>query len=148
MVKIKTCSPKTPEEANSYVGRKVKMKVSSTQHGISTGDICTITKIGWGSPCYYYMDSANKYFTWSNFTLVTMDEKFLKEYIVTLTDQKRILNDEIVSIKRKLEYLKETGQTEFDETEYKSFSIIRAVRGDKKLNDLELAKLVAQIVND
>ena len=147
---MKLYAPKTQSEANNYVGCKVKMKVNSPSNKVKMGDVLTIDKIGWGNPCYYYMEEVGngKYFTWIQFEILPIDEKFLKNELVRLTERKRTINDEMNSVRGKLEYLKETGQKEFDEVEYKSFVIIRAVRGDKKMGDLQLAKLVAQIVND
>ena len=146
---MKLYAPKTQSEANSYIGCKVKMKVNSPSNKVRMGDVLTINKISWGNPCYYYTEEVGgKYFTWTQFEILPIDEKFLKNELVRLTERKRTINDEMNSVRGKLEYLKETGQKEFDEVEYKSFAIIRAVRGDKKMGDLELAKLVAQIVND
>ena len=87
----------------------------------------------------------SSYTTWTSFEILDLDLKFLNEELERLTNQKRVVNEEMNLTKRKIQYLKETGQETFDEIEFKSFAIIQAVRHEK-MGDLELAKAVAEIV--
>ena len=55
-------------------------------------------------------------------------------------------NEKIATIKTKLKFLEETGQTEFNENEFKAFQVLTIIE-EGGLSKLEQAQAIAMIVN-
>lgn len=70
----------------------------------------------------------------------------LEKEIESLRKKKKDIDGDIQEIKDKINYLKETGNTEYDENEFKAYHTLELLE-DPNMTRLEKSKLIARLVN-
>lgn len=73
-----------------------------------------------------------------------LTEEAIKEKIKSLNSKKKSIDLEITVLKDKLSFIKENELDEFDENQFKAYSILQTLK--KASSDIEKAKLIADII--
>jgi hypothetical protein len=72
---------------------------------------------------------------------------FNKESFEKLLEEKeRKFNEELNSIKAKIQFLEETGNEEYSETEFKVYQTLKTLKNEN-LSETQRAKIIAQLIN-
>lgn len=126
-IKLKKCTPAgKPTSANNNMGKDEEFFITSTydcnKHNIQT--ICG-RNAGW----IYNYEIDNP---------VTLEE---------LNAEKDSLKSKIDSIQTKIDWLTETGNSEFDEEQYKVYTTLKLLE-KKDLSTMEKSKLIAELIKN
>lgn len=85
------------------------------------------------------------------FILVTINKQEIQEDIVQLKqeliDKTKSIKEQIADLEVKLKFMNENKLDDFNETEFKAYKVLQLLK-DKKLSDIERAKLIASLVNE
>lgn len=133
---------KSLQELSDYLNKGGKVRSLNNNSGVSRGGIITCQKDAcYVNGSYVYAVLANgQVYSW---TLASVEK--VMETKIDLEETVRQLTQEIQTIESKLKYLSETKQDTFDETEFKVWNTLQVLKGKK--NDIEKAKVIAQLIN-
>lgn len=135
--------PKNRQEAEKLIGQKAKVISSAGGHGIPKDTIVTITRIGWGNPCYFYNDYDTSVLKPSNIEVIPLTLENLKNLKKELTKKYK---EELELIDAKINFLKETKGEEYDVNEFKVYQTLNILENTD--NKAEKAKLIAKLINE
>lgn len=134
-MKTRTKNPKLKS------GMKVKVIANTANHNQPIGSIVTLTGVNLNN----YGDCNARNSAGQIYTFYTTDFVVLamtKEEILKAIEELKI---EIKTEETKLQFLKETGQEEYDEDEFQAYQVLKLV-ASKKTTQLEKAKQIVKIL--
>ena len=128
-IKLKKCTPAgKPSSCNTHMGKNEEFIITSTFE-CNKNNIKSIC--GSGRDCGWVYD-------YEIDTPITLDE---------LTAEKDSLNSKIDLVQTKIDWLSETGNSEFDEEQYKVYTTLKLLE-KKDLSTLEKSKLIAELIKN
>lgn len=147
--KIVKSNYKTGDHANAdLVGKTVKLvsdngSVAAMQSRTNTR--FKVKSVNFGSPMYIYVEGIPNYFFHTELEIA--DPATTEE----LNDEIKFINSEISSykekiseLKLKIKFMKENNLKEFDEDQFKVFSVLKAL--NENSSDIEKAKIISELI--
>ena len=126
-IKLKKCTPEGKVSSNnSNMGKNEEFIIDSIFQ-CNKYYIRTVCGINYGWVYDYEIDS-----------LMTLEK---------LNDEKDLLKSKIDLIQTKIDWLSETGNSEFDEEQYKIYTTLKLLE-KKDLSTLEKSKLIAELIKN
>ncbi len=123
-----TTTPLTP-------GMKLKVLSNSNGHGSPIGSIVTYSGMVSG---HVRIQETGSSYVKTDLALVKVDRAAMQQEV-------RRLQSEIMEMNQKLDFMEETGLSEFDETEFKSYRVLQTLdNGD--LSQIERAQIIADLI--
>ena len=133
-------------------GKKVKVIGNTSNHGFPIGGEVTILQCIGGCPtlwnatgiatngcvCTYNIYEAD-------FTNPKMNKEDINKTIDELKEKLSEVQDKISYWDETLQFMDENSLTEFNDTEFKSYRVLKTINQDT--TDMEKAKLIAKIIN-
>lgn len=133
----------TPKEAAALVGKKVSIVANTVGHSCVIGDVVTITNTsGTGNNRNFRIKENNSYIRKEDFVIMPSN---LASITAELKKLKGEYKDKTDALQMRVNYLKETGADELDETEFQAYGILTIIeRTDDKLAK---AKLISKLIS-
>lgn len=129
------------KDASLLVGKKVRMLKTSGK--FKKGEIHEVTSVSKGNPDYFYLDGGNHVLAGS-IEMATLSMEDMKAQEESISKEIKSLQEDKKILKMKMDFMKKNKLDEFDEDEFKAFSILKALQDAG--SDLEKAKVIAKIV--
>jgi hypothetical protein len=140
-------------------GEKIKIIANNSNHNFPLGSIHTTS---WTS-----LNKSTKLITASSVVYPIKNEHFLygKDFIIIKNESKKEIQEAIADFKKelvdhnnrikteienltlRLKFLNENELDLFDENQFKAYKVLQLLK-NKKLNDIERAKVIAQLINE
>lgn len=134
-----------------------KFKIINSAHGHSYGPIGTICTANISftfdsKDCSIYALAKGKNSIYADqFILTVTNKQEIQKEIVELkkelVDKTKSIKEQIANLEIRLKFMNENKLDNFDETEFKAYKVLQLLK-DKKLSDIERAKLIASLVNE
>lgn len=146
MIKF-NATDKAVDVAKKIVGKTIEIVAARAGHAIGIG-----TRIKMGStPLASCQNGSNSTVTvihpnGAPISVYLTDIAMVEETAEELTAQITVMEKSIALIQSKLSYLKETGSSLFDDTEFKVWNTLQVLKTKK--TDIEKAKVIAQLINN
>lgn len=136
-------------------GQKIKIISSTHSHNYGPiGTICTVDInhiFNTASSGICGLVRGKNTINASQFILVSNDKKIIEEEIAILKqeliDKTNSIKKEIAELQTKLKFIQDNKLDNFDETQFKTYKVLQLLK-NRKLSDIERAKLIASLVNE
>ncbi len=126
-IKLKKCTPSgKPSSCNTHMGKDEEFIITST-YECNKYNITSVCGRGCGWVYDYEIDKP-----------ITLEE---------LDAEKNSLKTKIDLVQTKIDWLSETGNSEFDEEQYKVYTTLKLLE-KKDLSTLEKSKLIAELIKN
>jgi len=127
-------------------GKKVKIVANMANHCFPMGTIVTITGVAGGGYYNAKDDKGRGYqIATSDFMIAPQTVDEIKKTMKGLASDIGKIQDEMSYWEDVLSYMGENDLAEFDEMEFKTYSVIKTI--NKDMSDMEKAKIIAKIIN-
>lgn len=123
------------------IGSKVVVIADTCMHGVPYGTILTISSIDNNN--YYRVHENGRSYLPADLKLSISSIEDIKKEIESEEKNIEKCFEEIETLQKKVDFLKEIGSDKFDENEYKIYTLLKSSNG--KLTSKENLKLVADL---
>jgi hypothetical protein len=133
------------------IGTKLVVVGCTSGHGSPIGTKLTLKNWYYGSGCGtpatgVQVNECNSWFSLCDVRLDSYTKKDLEEELKNVEEKLTEAKTNVENVKLKIEFIKETGSSNFNENEYRAYNTLKTLEYSK-LSTLEKAKHIASLFN-